>query len=156
MAAMDWSALATTILGGLLVLVGGFIGQWWAERRAIAREQRDRQHEHEVWARALRYEAHVAFLTEFDARYRDLDRAHSQGRYQRPSSDFLVPVWSRHQSVRLVCTADTAQLAFDAVIALTGYAFYGRESDEVTYKLDLYLGAVREEFHLPPIPLQRD
>jgi hypothetical protein len=50
---MDWGTLAPTALGGLLALGGGFLGQWWSERRAVEREQR-------AWARdqkARSYEA---------------------------------------------------------------------------------------------------
>ena len=63
---MNWSTLAPTLLGGLLALGGSMLGQWWNERRAIQREERNRSHNHEVWARQLRYETHVAFLKILD------------------------------------------------------------------------------------------
>lgn len=60
---MDWSILASTALGGLLAGVGGFLGQWWAEGRANARESRERSHEQQLWAREQQRAAYAAFNT---------------------------------------------------------------------------------------------
>lgn len=45
MTAVDYSTLASTTFGAVLALGGGFLGQWWNERRAIAREERAWQRE---------------------------------------------------------------------------------------------------------------
>jgi hypothetical protein len=69
---MDWGTLATTALGGVLALVGAFGTQWWGSRKALERENRDREHDREVWAPDLRYAAHVDFMREFNERQRVL------------------------------------------------------------------------------------
>lgn len=66
---VDWSTLASTTLGGLLALVGGLLGQWWGESRAVAREQRDRDHERRVWARAQQLDAYAEFFSVFERRF---------------------------------------------------------------------------------------
>jgi len=63
---MEWSTLAPTALGGALAIVGGLVGAWWSERGAAAREERARLHERDVWARERRFEAHTAFVNEFE------------------------------------------------------------------------------------------
>ena len=100
----DRMPVLTTALDGLLAVAGGFVSGSWAERRADAREQQAREHEREVWARGLRYEAHVAFLSIRDAKFRLVSEAkddpfHAQhGR--EPSEDYLMPVWDRYQALQ--------------------------------------------------------
>jgi hypothetical protein len=154
---MNWSPIVTTALGGALAIVGGFAGQWWGERNATAREARDRAHEREVWARGLRYEAHVAFLSEYDRRYdevRDAKLLPDDG--SEPPENYLVPLWDRHQAVRLVCTEATARAGERARDALFAYTFRNGKWEVVEYERDRYLAAVREEFELPPVPIMGD
>jgi hypothetical protein len=101
MGPMDWSPIVTTALGGVLAVVGGFAGQWWSERNATARER-------EVWAGSLLYEAHVAFLSEYDRCFDTVWWAKLVPDGSQPHENFLEPLWDRQQAVRLVCTDATA------------------------------------------------
>jgi hypothetical protein len=157
---MDWSPIVTTALGGALAIIGGFAGQWWGEKKATAREARDRAHEREVWARGLRYEAHVAFLSEYDRRYDQMWIVKQLQQLPGPSEpvpeNYLQPLWDRQQAVRLVCTEATARAGERARDALASYTFRDGEWEAVDYERDRYLAAVREEFGLPPVPIMGD
>lgn len=72
---MDWGVLAPTLVGGGLALLGGFGGQWWSERRAVAREEREREHEREVWSRAQRRDAYAAFMLAFTTHWGEVSKA---------------------------------------------------------------------------------
>lgn len=154
---MDWSSLALTFLGGALAVGGGFFGQWWSERAAVAREQRERDHEREVWARGLRYEAHVEFLSTFDAKCKAASAAKDRGEGQEAPHDWLVPLRARLQALRMLGTRETwesANVAFENL-----YAYVFEEPDDwqsVEFAIDEYLLAVRREFHLPPIGASGD
>ena len=151
---MDWTPFVSTLLGGLLAAGGGFAGQWWSERRERAREERNREHEREIWARGLRYEAHVAFLSTFDAKYKSAQEASGRHDLGEVPDDWLVPVWDRLQALRMVCHDRTAKKAETALASLQAYTHgTGGRWEQVEWDLDRYLGAIREEFQLAPISL---
>lgn len=149
---MDWSTFADTALGGALALSGGIAGAVVTDRRAAAREQRTRDHEREVWARGLRHEAHVAFLSIVDEKFKAVSSAREDDDGREAPDDFLVPVWDRYQALRMVCTKDTAEAAERVTTALLDYTFQAGQWQNVEHQRDVYLGAIRAEFHLPPIP----
>lgn len=153
---MDLTPVLTTLFGGVLALAGGFAGQWWSERNAAAREERQREHDREVWARGLRYEAHVAFLAEFDRKYDTVRRVGDAEPGREPENDYLASLWDRHQAVRLVCTQPTALAGEVALEALHRYVFADGPWESVDYQRDRYLSAVREEFGLPEVAIMGD
>jgi hypothetical protein len=154
---VELANLAPTLLGGALAIGGGMAGQWWAERRSMAREKRDREHEREVWARGLRVDAHLAFLTLFDERYGEWQSIrHGFGGSAEPPEDYLAPLWQRFQALRLVCSESTAKLAQKAMRSFNEYVFENGRWEQVEWDEDQYLGAIREELRLPPIPLMGD
>ena len=111
-----------------------------------------------MWARSLRYEAHCQFLTTFDAFYKQVNVYSSAERSTMDATDVegLSAVWDRAQALRIVCTNQSAQMAQSATTALRDFATNDVGWEEVNYRLDQYVGAVREEFHLLPIPLLGD
>jgi hypothetical protein len=92
----------------------------------------------------------VAFLTEYDRRYDAMRGARQFPDGSEPPEDYLVPLWDRHQAVRLVSTEDTARAGERARDALFAYTFRDGDWEAVEYQRDSYLSAVREEFELPP------
>src|SRR5664279_1671077 len=56
-------------------------------RAALERDERQREQEREVWARSLRYEAHVLFLKTHDELYKTAQRADVSGDYGGPNQD---------------------------------------------------------------------
>lgn len=150
---MDWSSLATTTLGGALAIGGGFLGAWWSERRTADREARARAHELDVWARGLRYEAHVKFLDVFDEKYRIYLEAEHESTPVEPPDDWLVPVWDAYNRLRIVCEQETADQAEAAVKALHDCLFGRGRWEQVQWASDQYLGAMRKEFGLNRIKL---
>lgn len=86
---MNWDTLAPTALGGLLAIVGGFVGQWWGERRAVAREQRERIHEQRVWSREHQRNAYDAFTVAF-RRVVEESRSHQRGSAPISIDDLLT------------------------------------------------------------------
>jgi len=156
MTGVDYSTLVPIALGGLLALGGGFLGQWWGERRAVAREQRDREHEREVWVRGLAYEAHVQFIGLFQRLYRAVTDTRDRGDHIEPPEEYLAPLHHQLTSLRLVSQQATQDKALRAIIALDALTYRGAHWDEVETHFDRYLGAVREEFHLSPIKLWED
>lgn len=144
---MDWSTLASTAVGGILALAGGFVGQWWGERRAVERE-------HRIWARDQRarsYDATRLAYTDFLGLWdRHVDLA-----MRRPDDvDFqdwdwaegLPPAVSR---VTVFGTAQAAHLANTMVSTLLTYAFdsKGKAEHELTMA-DLnsqFLAEIRED-----------
>jgi hypothetical protein len=64
---VDWWTLVPVVIGGLLAAGGGWFGQWWSAKRADARELRDREHEHRVWARDKRADLYIDVLAEAHA-----------------------------------------------------------------------------------------
>lgn len=153
---VDWSGLATTVLGGVLAIGGGFLGAWWSERRTAEREARVREHELDVWARGLRYEAHVKFLDLFGAKYRLYLDTEEDPNALDPPDDWLVPVWDAFQRLRIVCEQETADKAEAAVDALQKYVFRDGRWEEVEWASDQYRGAMRKEFGLKQIKLMGD
>lgn len=153
---MNWTTFLSTLLGGLLALGGSWLGHWWNERRAIEREVRNRDHEREVWARELRREAHVHFLSEFDTKYRiAMDHEAFPGP-EEPPEDWLSTLWSNIQSMRLVSNDETIEKAQNAIRELNTYVFHDGQWEQVDYALDMYIGEIRKEFNLPPISLMGD
>lgn len=148
---MDWSILAPTALGGLLALGGGFGGQWWSERRAVAREQRDREHEVFIWARNLRLESHLRFLSVFDLQMRLLDEASRRGEESDAPEDFVAPLMDLQENLRLMCSEETADRAFKALLRLNDYANKKGIWEDAMAAREAYLAAIRDEFKLPPI-----
>ncbi len=133
--------LATTTLGGLLAVGGGFLGVWWTERRAADRDRREREHEREVWARGLRYEAHLKFLDVFDTKYRVYMDAEDD-RYQvEAPDDWLVPVRNEYQRLRIVSEQWTADLAEALAKALQDYVYGKGNWQQVEWASEQYLGA---------------
>jgi hypothetical protein len=151
MTGVVYSTLVPTALGGGLALGGGFLGQWWGERRAVARELRDRDHEREVWARDLRREAHVAFIAEFERKFKAMEDWLAEPVGDGPDHDYLESVNDTLTPMRLVADNETATLAFQALWLLKGYAF-GKPgvvaNIEVRRAMVDYLQAVRWEFGL--------
>lgn len=146
---MELTPGLSTVLGASLALVGGFAGQWWSERRAAARESRERDHEREIWARHLRFEAHVAFLAEYDRKYTAYAEATLTALDgEEPEDDYLVSLYDRYQAVRLVCTDTTARSGREAQDALSAYVFADGTPDIVDHARDNYVDAARHEFGL--------
>ena len=168
---MDWSPIVSTLVGAGLAVIGGFVAQLRAEkqareregrerRAALERDERQREQEREVWARSLRYEAHVLFLKTHDELYKTAQRADVSGDYggpnQDPPDDFLVPLWNRLAMLRLVAEKATAEMAKQALLELAEYVFRKGPWVKVDYALDQYVEAVRAEFKLGPIELMGD
>ena len=156
MSVVDYSTLAQTALGGVLVAGGGFLGQWWSERRAVAREHRDREHERQVWARGIRYETHVQFISTYQRLRKAVEDARDQGMDVEAPEDYLVPLHDQMTSLRLISQQATQDKALRAIVALDLYTHRGGKWPDVEKHFDRYIGAVREEFHLPPIDLFED
>lgn len=151
MTPVDYSTLVPIALGGLLALGGGFLGQWWGERRAVAREQRDREHEREVWARDLRREAHVAFIAEFERKFKAMEDWLAEPVGDGPDHDYLESINDTLTPMRLVADNETATLAFQALWLLKGLTYGepgGVVSAEVESAMVMYLQAVRKEYGL--------
>lgn len=170
---MDWSTLLSTVLGGVLVVGGGFAAQVRSERHALGREDRDRraaierderqrEQERDVWARSARYEAHVQFLKAHDKLFNvaasayDARRNGSSIPVGEPPDDFMVPLWDRFTLVRLVSERTTANKARKSVVDLADFVFLKGTPQQVEFSLDEYIGAIREEFRLGPIELMGD
>lgn len=156
---MDWGALTLIIVGGVLTAGGGFVGQWWTSRQALAREKRDREHEQRVWTRQLRYEAHIGFLNEFERLFNIAVRAEAQGLHDQgvePSPDFLTPAQDRLTLLRTVSDQKTINAAKDAIETLSSYAFDGLPEAAVLDRRDRYLVAMREEFGMTRIRTWED
>lgn len=153
---MDWTTLAPTALGGLLAVGGGFIGQWWGERRSVAREQREREHEREVWTREKGYQAHVTFITEYERKFKDFYEWQTgpAGQPQsRPLPDFAGSRLSDLLSqMRLTADHDAERLAWTALNALGDYMRMERPDAMAAMSVRVnfrnYLDAVRKEFGL--------
>lgn len=145
MTAMDWSVLASTVMGGLLAGGGAFLGQWWADKRA-------REREREQWARDLRYKAHVQFLTIFDERWDRVAEARNLDDGPDPPYDYLASLWDQEQMIQLVSEPATFAAAAGARKALVAYCFRGGDSEDLMRARALYLNSVRDEFGLPKIP----
>jgi hypothetical protein len=95
MTGVDYSTLVPTALGGVLALGGGFLGQWWGERRAVAREQRDRAHESQVWARTHQKDAYVNFFLKSERVVKDIDIQRGKGVWKTiESAGDLLPAMS--------------------------------------------------------------
>jgi hypothetical protein len=131
---------------------------WWrvprpvvGERRAVAREQRDREHEREIWARDLRREAHVAFIAEFDRKFKVIEKWLAEAEGDGPDHDYLQSINDTMTPMRLVADNETATLAFEALGVLNDYTF-GKPGavpwDAVNRAMVNYLQAVRWEFGL--------
>ncbi|MBO2456581.1 hypothetical protein [Actinomadura violacea] len=150
---MSWTSLISTLLGGLLALGGSWLGQWWTERRAVAREKRAQEHERVVWARSLRYEAHLAFLKEFDDIFNGLyDHFEDGGSSGVPEEHFSF-LWEKLEVMRIVSNDDTTHMAGEAIKSLQSYS---GDWAPVQWTRDRYLGTVRSELQLPPIKLMGD
>src|SRR4051812_29213535 len=94
------ASIAPTLIGGGLTLLGVLITLTWTGQRERQRETDRRKHERETWARDLRYQSHVAFLTEFTAKSDAIDANEAnypEGDGPEPSYDWLLPVWNRYQ-----------------------------------------------------------
>jgi hypothetical protein len=153
---MNWTTLSSTLLGGLLALGGTTLGQWWNERRALRREERDREHEREVWARQIRYEAHLSFVKILDDKHSVAVDAENDPNDPEAPEDWLMPVWDKLQEMRLVSEEGTISKADEAFKCLQEYVYGHGKSQDVSLARDEYLGAVRKEFRLPPIAMIGD
>lgn len=129
---MDWSSIAPTALGGILALAGGFVGQWWGERRAVEREQRLGARDQKARSYEATRLAYTDFLGLWD---RHVDLA-----MRRPDdvdfqdwdwADALPPAVSR---ISVFGTAQAAHLAHTMVHTLLSYAFdsKGQAEHELT------------------------
>jgi len=157
MTVMDYAALVQTTLGGAIALTGGFLGQWrWAERRAVVRERREREHEQKVWVRGIGYETHVQFISTYQRLYKALIAARIRDRVTQPREDYLVPLHDQMTSLRLVSQQATQDKAWIAISALDNYTYKGGKWPDVEMCFDRYLAAVREEFHLTPMEFVED
>jgi hypothetical protein len=156
MTVVEYSTLVQTTLGGVLALGGAFLGQWWVERRAVAREQRDREHERDVWARDLGYEAHVQFIGTFQRLFKAVSDAEDRRDGSEPPEDYIQPLCDQMTSLRLISQQATQDKAKRAITALSKFTYTGGTWPEVDKFFDGYVGAVREEFHLPPIDFVED
>jgi len=150
---MDLSPVLTTALGGALALSGGFLSQRWSERRAMERESREREHEHEVWTRDQRHEAHLQFIAAFDRLYKVVGERRDSPEHSEPPDDFLIPLYGRLTLIRLVADEATSERAVAVIEALYRYTYLSGTWEDVEHSLDQYLGAVRSEFKFPPIKL---
>lgn len=148
--------MVPVLIGGGLTLGGGLLGSWVGERRAVAREERDRAHEREVWARSLRYEAHLQFLSEFDHRYKAIAEAKARARQEPVPDDWLDPAWDRLKSLRLVCAEQSAQTAEHLLLIVGEYSDEKAIWEDVEVARRQYVDAIRAEFHMPPIALRSD
>lgn len=150
---MDISSVVPTIVGGLLALGGGFLGQWWSERRAAEREARERNNEREVWARDLRYQAHVEFINVFNTVFKRLYAwKQNPGDESEPPDNFLTPVIDAMTPMRLVTNEITQLHAIVALEALRTYPSRGGSTyRDVDKALGGYMATVRREFDLQPI-----
>lgn len=156
MTRMNWGYVVAAVAGALIALVGNVIGQTRAERAAAARETRAQAHEREVWARGLRHEVHVEFLTEFDKHNEIVDRAQLRNDGSEPDDDFLLPVWRRFEAVCLIGGSLTVRAGDQAFAALFAHTYRGGPWEDVAHQRDQYVAAVREEFGLPPAPIRGD
>jgi hypothetical protein len=120
------------------------------ERRSTARERRDRDHERETWARGLRYEAHLSFLTDINQMY--TAASHALDRYDPRSLDGeeFVPLWDSLQRIRMICGERTAERTELTIKELETYAFRRGEEQAVEHAVDEYIRAIRQEFGLTP------
>lgn len=148
--------MANTALGGLLAISGGVAGQFWSERKAVAREAREREQEREVWARSLRHEAHLAFLAEFDRKATEVIDANLRHADGEPDYDYLATVWDLLQALRLVANQTAVQAGERAYEALRSFTFGDGTWPDVDRQRDLYVAAIRDEHGLPAIPPKRD
>jgi hypothetical protein len=109
----------------VLALGGGFLGQWWGEGRAVAREQRDRDHEREVWARDLRRKDHMAFIAEFERKLKTIDQRqlipYDDG--SEPDPDVLESITDKMTAMRLFTDTATYRRARDVIVVLRDYIF---------------------------------
>lgn len=146
---MDWSTLAPTLLGGALALGGGFLGQWWSERRAKDREERTREHEAFVWARAQRLEAHGRFLAAFNGAAKESD---ATGRVEQ-LNDFFGQLRAAADDRKLLCSKATSDATNHAWMTVVGHHDGSCDSDrlDVNHARAAYFTAIRAEFGLPAI-----
>ena len=156
MTVVDWSTLVPVVIGGALTLGGAMLGSWVGERRAMAREERDRDHERETWARNLRYESHLRFLADFDQYYKTIEQSKQRGIDEPVPDDWMNPLWDRLQSLRLVCAEATTLEAEATVLVLDEYEASKKVWEDVEVACRAYVNAVRAEFHMPPVSLKSD
>jgi hypothetical protein len=146
---MDAGAWVPAVVAGGFALLGAFGGQFLNGKQAARREDRAREHENYIWARSARYEAHVQFLKTYDELDKIAQRADDARRYggslsnPDPPDDFLVPLWDRWTTLRLVSERATTDRAKEAVEALADQVFKNGPWEQTAYTLDQYIGAVR-------------
>jgi hypothetical protein len=156
MTGVDYSMLVPTVVGGILALGGGLVGQMWSERAAVAREKRDRDHEREVWARDLRRQAHETFLAEFGRKFKIIDESPAIPKHDgsEPDPDFLETIFDTLIPLRLFAGNETTRRAWNAFFVLKDYAFGSatepKTHSDVARALDEYVQSVRNEFGLKP------
>ncbi|SEG91029.1 hypothetical protein SAMN04489712_12818 [Thermomonospora echinospora] len=109
-----------------------------------------------MWARGLRYEAHIGFLKEFDVKFKNIFEHYSSGANSEPPEDYLTPVWDRLELMRLVSENSTVNMAEEALKGLQEYTYERGGWEQVEWSRDRYLGTIREELRLPPIRLMGD
>jgi len=154
MTAMDYSTLVQTTLGGALALGGVFLGQWWAERRTVARERREREQEQKVWARDIGYETHVQFISTYQRLYKAVKVGRKRDYDIEPAKDYLVPLHDQMTSLRLITQQATQDKAWIAISALDTYTYRGGQWPDVEMFFARYLEAVREDFKLTPMEVE--
>src|SRR5690242_10741207 len=106
----DWGSIGGIVIGALLAAGGGWLAQWSADRRAVKREKRerveDRLDDRATWARGHQLDAHLKFLTDFDAMVsmvsRRQDDMEEDPSIMEPPNDLLMPLWNRMTFVRMV------------------------------------------------------
>ena len=95
----------------------------------------------------------MQFINTYQRLYRAVTDARNQGNETEPAQEYLDPLYDQMTSVRLISQQATQDQAKRAMVALEAYTYQGGKWPEVDKFFDRYLGAVREEFHLPPIDL---
>ena len=142
--------LVATALGGLLAAAGGFIGQWWAERRAREREARAAELEAHRWARELRRVAYVEFLLSFRDTLDDVRRAQFAG-VDPPGSEELSTMLDKTAAVQLLGSQRCALIADAMCSDLIALVDLPGEQDETNF-VDLredFDAAARADLGLP-------
>jgi hypothetical protein len=147
---MDWSTLAPTALGGALALGGGFLGQWWGERRTVEREQRAWEREDRGRSYDQRRDAYSDFLASFNAFYDKAAFAKMMDSHQEPPEDWLSPLYFKYVTLRVFGAKSIAETANQMFMELNMYATISEAKETKLERLiDDYLNKVRNDLKVP-------